>query len=125
MNNQKILVVVESPDKATKIQKILGNDYIVIGSKGHILELDSKNMSVDLETFTPKYSPISYKFNNKTFNSKTIIDKIKYIYKTCKTIYIATDDDREGEMIGWCIEHVLGLNNSLRMKFKILQNKLF
>jgi DNA topoisomerase-1 len=106
----KILVIVESPGKIKKIQSILGDNYIVTASVGHIIDLASKNMSIDIDNdFKPKYYALEGK--NK------IINDLKKIAKECSDILLATDEDREGEMIAWSIAYVLGLNNSKRITF--------
>ncbi len=92
------LVIVESPAKAKTISKFLGKDYNVIASYGHIRDLPQKSFGVDIENnFKPKYVVPKDK--------KPIIDAIKKYVKEAKTVYIATDEDREGEAIGWHIVH--------------------
>ncbi len=92
----KSLVIVESPTKEKTINKILGKDFNVKSSMGHIKDLPSKKMGVDVEnSFKPEYVVIPKK--NKT------IQELKTAAKKVDTIYIATDPDREGEAIGWHI----------------------
>ncbi len=92
------VVIVESPAKAKTISKFLGKDYNVIASYGHVRDLPQKSFGVDIENnFKPKYVVPKDK--------KTIIDAIKKYVKEAKTVYIATDEDREGEAIGWHIVH--------------------
>jgi DNA topoisomerase-1 len=104
------LVIVESPGKISKIQHILGTDYTVIATKGHFLDLHPKKMSVDIKNkFEPVYIPIKGK--------ESIISSIKKEYQKSKDIFIATDKDREGEMIGWSISHILKIDNPKRIVF--------
>lgn len=106
----KTLVVVESPGKINKIQNILGPSYIVVASVGHIIDLDPKTMSVDIENgFKPQYKTI--------LGKKKVIDNIKFNLAKCTNIVIATDEDREGEMIGWSIAYVLKLKDPKRIIF--------
>lgn len=90
------LLIVESPAKAKTISKFLGKGYSVIASYGHIRDLPKKSFGVDIENdFKPKYVVPRDK--------KPIIDNIKKSYKDADVVYIATDEDREGEAIGWHI----------------------
>lgn len=107
------LVVVESPGKVSKIQSILGSKYHVCASSGHIIDLDDKSISVDIKNnFEPIYQPKNDK--------KSIIRDLKRLYSKYQDILIATDDDREGEMIAWSIKHILELNNPKRIAFKAI-----
>lgn len=92
-----ILFIVESPTKCKTIQKYLGNDYKVIATCGHFMDLDSKSLSIDKETWTPKF--ISTKVE--------IVKKLKEENKKCDVIYIATDNDSEGHGIGYHISNVI------------------
>ncbi len=97
------LIIVESPTKAKIIKKFLGTDYEVISSMGHIRDLPPSKFGVDVEgNFKPQYEIIKGK-------SKVIDDLKKNIKKTSK-IYLAMDEDREGEAIGWHIIHALKIN---------------
>ena len=92
----KNLVIVESPAKARTISRYLGDDYEVVASVGHVRDLPSKKMSVDIENdFRPEYEVMPGK--------KTIIQTLKKLAKNANTIYLATDPDREGEAISWHI----------------------
>ncbi|MCW9026113.1 MAG: toprim domain-containing protein, partial [Thiovulaceae bacterium] len=97
------LIIVESPAKARTITNFLGKDYKVIASKGHIRDLPKSRfgITVDEETgeITPKYSVAKE-------NAPTV-KEIKDLAKKADTIYIATDEDREGEAIGWHIAHAI------------------
>jgi DNA topoisomerase-1 len=106
-----ILVIVESPGKIKKLESILGKGYMVVASFGHIMDLHQKKMSIDFDNnFEPEYHVITgaKKFQDKT---KVVKDLIKKAQNASKVI-IASDDDREGEMIGWSYKVVLGLNDS-------------
>jgi DNA topoisomerase-1 len=96
----KYLVIVESPTKAKTIHNILGKDYEVSSSMGHVVDLPSNRLAVDIETnFTPHYHVIPGK--------EKIIKQLKHLAKGKEIIYIATDPDREGEAIGWHIKENL------------------
>lgn len=96
----KYLVIVESPTKAKTIVGILGKDYEVIPSMGHIVDLPSSRLAIDVENnFTPDYKVISGK--------EKIIKQIKAKLDEKELVYIATDPDREGEAIGWHIANQL------------------
>lgn len=89
----KHLVIVESPAKAKTIEKYLGKDYSVVACYGHVRDLPSENMGVNLETFEPEYVIMPDK--------KKVLAEIKKIAKKCELIWLATDPDREGEAIAW------------------------
>ena len=108
--DEKILVIVESPGKIKKIQSILGNNYIVTASVGHIIDLAAKTMSIDIEhDFKPKYENLEGK--NK------IINDLKKLAKSSSDILLATDEDREGEMIAWSLAYVLNISDAKRITF--------
>ena len=92
----KNLVIVESPAKAKTIGRYLGSDYEVIASVGHVRDLPSKTMAVDIQNgFKPEYEIMPGK--------KTVIQNLKKLAKNCEVVYLATDPDREGEAISWHI----------------------
>ncbi len=96
------LIIVESPAKARTIKNFLGKDYEVIASKGHIRDLPKSRFGIKVgedNTLTPEYSVAKE-------NAPTV-KKIKELAKKADTIYIATDEDREGEAIGWHIAHAM------------------
>ena len=97
------LLVVESPNKIKKIEHILGNGYKVIASVGHIMDLDPSKMSVEIEN---DFKPI-YIVN---LDKKTVVSNIKKSSNHCDELLLATDEDREGEMIAWSIANVLKLD---------------
>ena len=98
----KNLVIVESPAKAKTIEGYLGKDFVVKSSMGHIRDLAKGNDSVDIDNdFTPKYvvSP----------SSKKVVTELKSLAKKADTVWLATDEDREGEAISWHLMEALGL----------------
>ncbi|OIV42016.1 type I DNA topoisomerase [Flavobacterium johnsoniae] len=99
----KNLVIVESPAKAKTIEKFLGNDFQVESSYGHIADLPSKEIGVDVENgFRPKYevSP----------DKKALVSKLKTLSKNAETVWLASDEDREGEAISWHLAEELKLD---------------
>ena len=95
----KNLIIVESPAKAKTIQKFIGKDYTVISSKGHVRDLPSKGMGIDIaHDFEPQYEVLDDK--------KALINDIKKKAAEADTIWLATDDDREGEAISWHLMEV-------------------
>ncbi len=100
----KNLVIVESPAKAKTIEKFLGKDFVVTSSFGHIADLPSKELGVDVEgDFKPQYivSP----------DKKEVIKKLKSLAKKAQTIWLASDEDREGEAIAWHLYEQLKLKD--------------
>ena len=98
----KNLVIVESPAKAKTIEGYLGKDFVVKSSMGHIRDLAKGNDSVDIDNdFTPKYvvSP----------SSKNVVTELKSLANKADTVWLATDEDREGEAISWHLMEALGL----------------
>jgi DNA topoisomerase-1 len=96
------LVIVESPAKAKTIEKFLGKDYFVTSSMGHIRDLEKKDFGIDMENnYQPKYivSP----------DKKKIVAELKKQAKEAKMVWIASDEDREGEAIAWHLKEVLKL----------------
>jgi len=99
----KNLVIVESPAKAKTIEKFLGSDYQVESSYGHIADLPSKEIGVDVENgFKPKYEVSSDK--------KALVSKLKTLAKNAETVWLASDEDREGEAISWHLSEELKLD---------------
>src|SRR6476469_3824130 len=101
--NGKTLVIVESPAKAKTINKYLGDDYVVKASMGHVRDLPSKGMGVDLETFEPEYVLIEERGKDK------LIGELRKLAKQSDRVYLATDLDREGEAIAWHLKEALGI----------------
>lgn len=108
---KKDLVIVESPTKAKTVGKILGNNFVVVSSMGHLVDLPKKSLGVKVDAnFEASYTVIQ--------GRKKIIDKIKKEAKNKGIIYVATDPDREGEAIGWQIKNkILKGKNVLRVVF--------
>src|SRR6187397_2751386 len=96
----KPLVVVESPAKAKTISKFLGDDYVVRASVGHVADLPSKGLAVDVDNgFKPTYE--------LTERGKQVIKDLRADLKNASELYLATDEDREGEAISWhLLEHL-------------------
>lgn len=98
------LVIVESPGKIGKLQKFLGKDYIVKASIGHIRDLQDKKLSVDIEHgFTPEYVIPADK--------EKVVAELKKLVGKVNTVWLASDEDREGEAIAWHLHEVLGLKD--------------
>ena len=109
---QKNLVIVESPAKAKTIEKFLGKDYKVMSSYGHIRDLKTKDFSIDLEhNYAPEYVIPSDK--------KKLVTELKNEAKKAEQVWLASDEDREGEAISWHLYEVLGLKpeNTKRIVF--------
>ena len=101
-SSNKSLVIVESPAKAKTINKYLGPDFEVKASMGHVRDLPSKGLNVDIENnFKPTYEV--------TPGKKRIVTSLKAAAKKCSELYLATDLDREGEAIAWHLAQILGV----------------
>lgn len=99
---QKNLVIVESPAKAKTIEKFLGKDYKVLSSYGHIRDLKTKQFSIDIEhNYAPQYEIPADK--------KKLVSELKAESKNAEMVWLASDEDREGEAISWHLYEVLGL----------------
>lgn len=99
-NSGKALVIVESPAKSKTIKKILGNNYIIEASMGHIRDLPSKGLGFDIDNdFKATFEVIPEK--------KKVVDNLNKIAKTVDRVYLASDPDREGEAIAWHVSEVL------------------
>lgn len=99
---QKNLVIVESPGKVKNIQSYLGPDYKVMSCIGHIRDLKKKNFGVDLETFEPQYEISADK--------RHVVSELRAEAKKSENVWLASDEDREGEAIAWHLAEVLGLD---------------
>lgn len=97
----KNLVIVESPAKAKTIEKFLGKEYKVMSSYGHIRDLKKRSFSVDTDTFKPQYEVPADK--------QHVVTQLKQNAKKAETIWLASDEDREGEAISWHLQEVLKL----------------
>ena len=98
---QKNLVIVESPAKAKTIQRYLGSDYKVMPSFGHIRDLKKKNNGIDPKTFQPQYEIPKDKAH--------VVSELRKAAKGAETVWLASDEDREGEAISWHLAEVLKL----------------
>jgi len=97
------LVIVESPAKAKTIEKFLGKDFRVISSFGHIRDLAKKNLGIDIENnFTPTYEIPKEK--------SRVVSELRKLAAESKNVWIASDEDREGEAIAWHLISVLNLD---------------
>ena len=101
---QENLVIVESPAKAKTIEKFLGKDYKVMSSYGHIRDLKKKALSIDPKTLEPTYEIPEEK--------RKVVGELKKAAKDAKKIWLASDEDREGEAISWHLCEVLGLDEA-------------
>ena len=110
-NVQENLVIVESPAKAKTIEKFLGKDYKVMSSYGHIRDLKKKEISIDLNSLEPEYEIPDEK--------RKVVADLKSNAKKAKKVWLASDEDREGEAISWHLCEVLGLDekNTNRIVF--------
>ena len=99
---QENLVIVESPAKAKTIEKFLGKDFVVKSSFGHIRDLSKKGLGINIEDgYTPCYEISSDK--------KRVVDELSRLASQVKNVWLASDEDREGEAIAWHLTEVLGL----------------
>ena len=99
---QKNLVIVESPAKAKTIEKFLGKDFKVMSSYGHIRDLKKKELSIDERTLEPEYEIPEEK--------KKLVTELRSQAKKAEKVWLASDEDREGEAISWHLCEVLGLD---------------
>ena len=112
-NMSKNLVIVESPAKAKTIEGYLGKDFKVVSSYGHVRDLPKGDKAIDIENgFQPTYEV--------TADKKDVIKNLKKLSKEAETIYLASDDDREGEAISWHLKEALKLadDNTKRIVFR-------
>ena len=119
MAKTKDLVIVESPAKAKTIEKYLGGGYKVTASMGHLRDLPKSKMGVDIEhDFEPQYIPVRDK--------KELIAELKKESRAAKTVYLATDPDREGEAISWHLKELLELpdDKARRVTFNEITKKV-
>ncbi len=113
----KKLVVVESPAKAKTINKILGKDFVVESSMGHIRDLPVRSLGVDVEAaFKPNYVLIK--------GRSKVVDKLKKTARECDAIYLAPDPDREGEAIAWHLAAILGDVNKEAEMLRVQYNEI-
>ena len=101
---QKNLVIVESPAKAKTIEKFLGDDFKVMSSYGHIRDLKKKELSIDIDSLQPDYEIPEEK--------EKLVKELKQSAKKAEMVWLASDEDREGEAISWHLCEVLGLDET-------------
>ena len=109
------LVIVESPNKCKKIQSILGSNYIVKASVGHVADLPLKSIGVQSPDYEPEFI--------LTERGKKTVSGLKQIAKKCDDVYLATDPDREGEAISFHLAHFLKLKQPKRVVFNEITDK--
>jgi DNA topoisomerase-1 len=118
----KNLVIVESPAKAKTINKYLGKDYLVKASIGHIKDLPSKGLGVDVEhNFEPTYEIIP---DSKKRNNKRIVAELKKAAKEAEAIYLAADPDREGEAICQHLAEEIVPKRPAKPAFRVMFNEI-
>lgn len=103
------LMIIESPGKIKKLSEILGADWKIAASVGHVRDLPQKEMGVEAPDFKPTYE--------LTERGADVVRKLKGLVKEADTVYLATDPDREGESISWHLQQCLLLQNPLRITF--------
>ncbi len=109
------LLIVESPGKIKKLQAILGSQWLVAASFGHIRDLPVKTIGVEAPSFVPQYQP--------TDKGKDVIKRLQELVKKVDEVYLATDPDREGEAIAWHLEDALNLKNPKRVSYTSITEK--
>ncbi len=109
------LLIVESPGKIKKLQSILGADWKVSASVGHVRDLPRKELGVDIASFLPTY--------HATERGKEVLSKLKSLVVNSTEIYLATDPDREGEAIAWHLQDALKLKNPKRVSYTSITEK--
>ncbi len=118
----KTLVIIESCGKIKKMKAILGDKYEIMASYGHVMDLKEGSLSIDIKNnFEPQYDILKNtkkKGENNNFKSKIqIVKELKEAAKKAKDVLLATDEDREGEMIAWSLAHILNLKDPKRITF--------
>ncbi len=113
----KQLIIVESPHKAKTIQKYLGNEVAVLASKGHVCDLPTRTLGIDVDNgFKPQYIV--------TPDKESTIKQLAQAVKKYDTVYLATDPDREGEAISWHLKNTLGVQgDKVRIEFNEISPK--
>jgi len=105
----KNLMIIESAGKIKKLSAILGNDWEIVASSGHIRDLPKNQMGVEAPDFRP-----TYEFTDQ---GERVISRIQALVKKADAVYLATDPDREGESISWHLKECLGLKSPFRVTF--------
>lgn len=103
------LLILESPGKVKKVQSILGGDWKVVASVGHVRDLPERELGIALPNFTPSYTP--------TERGKEVLGRLKGLAASASAVYLATDPDREGEAIAWHLADALRLKNPRRVTY--------
>ncbi len=103
------LLILESPGKVKKVQSILGSDWKVAASVGHVRDLPERDLGIALPDFTPTYIP--------TERGKDVLRRLAALVKDASAVYLATDPDREGEAIAWHVAEALRLKNPKRVTY--------
>lgn len=103
------LLILESPGKVKKVQSILGSDWKVAASVGHVRDLPERELGIALPDFTPTYIP--------TERGKDVLKRLAALVKDASAVYLATDPDREGEAIAWHVAEALRLKNPKRVTY--------
>ncbi len=113
----KKLVIVESPAKAKTINRMLGKDYVVKSSMGHVRDLPVRNLGVDIKNdFKPKYVVVKAR--------RKVVEDLKKAAKDCDAVYLAPDPDREGEAIAWHLLHVLRAASDKCKFYRVQYNEI-
>ncbi len=106
----KAAIIVESPTKTRTIGRFVGKDYVLLASMGHVRDLPTRDLGVDVENdFAPTYTMVP--------RQKKILGELRKALKNVKSVYLATDPDREGEAIAWHLAEALKLKKPLRIEF--------
>ena len=109
------LIIVESPGKVKKISSLLGSGYKVVASVGHVRDLPKKELGVSPPHFTPEYE--------ETERGSEVLAKLRKEVANAKTVFLASDPDREGESISWHLADALKLENPIRVVFSAITKK--
>ncbi|NMC67626.1 MAG: hypothetical protein GYA61_05300, partial [Spirochaetales bacterium] len=111
LNNKKNLIIVESPTKVKTISTYVGKDFEVVATKGHIRDLPKYSLAIDIKnSFEPKYETPKEK--------KETIDKLVNLSKNKENIFLASDNDREGEAIAYHVSEIIKEKNDQNLNFK-------
>ena len=114
VKNDKILIIVESPSKAATLSNMLGKNYVVKSSKGHIKDLPKSRLAIDIENnFEPEYILVQGK--------ATLKNELKKLAESSKSVLLASDPDREGEAIAWHLADVLGVDLSKKCRVRFYE----
>ena len=110
----KNLVIVESPAKAKTIEGYLGSEFIVKSSYGHVRDLAKKGLAIEIDNkFNPLYEV--------TPDKKQLVTELKKLVKESEVIWLATDEDREGEAISWHLYETLGLSKKKQSELRLMK----